>query len=141
MGKDLSKAKARDRKQNISYKVFMNPVLPIFEKILLPGAIEEHQITTPIGNAVVDYHLNSGLPLLVFPQHSQKDFPETDEIFPFGCRAKVLRCLTIDDNSCTILLEGMDRVRTESIVFDDQVGFLAEPIDLRNDICSDEESC
>ena len=117
----------------------MNPVLPIFEKILLPGAIEEHQITTPIGNAVVDYHLNSGLPLLVFPQHSQKEFPETDEIFPFGCRAKVLRCLTIDDNSCTILLEGMDRVRTENIVFDDQVGFLAEPIDLRNDICSDEE--
>ena len=117
----------------------MNPVLPIFEKILLPGAIEEYHITTPIGNAVVEYHINSGLPLLVFPQHKQSDFPDTDEIFPFGCRGKVLRCLTIDDNSCTILLEGMDRVRTEAIVFDDQVGFLAEPIDIHNDTCSDEE--
>ena len=44
----------------------MNPVLPILRKYSLPGAIEEYQITTPIGNAVVDYHLNSGLPLLFF---------------------------------------------------------------------------
>ncbi|MAA78194.1 MAG: endopeptidase La [Deltaproteobacteria bacterium] len=117
----------------------MNPVLPIFEKILLPGAIEEHHITTPIGNAVVEYHLNSGLPLLVLPQHHQNDFPDTHEIYPFGCRAKVLRCLTIDDNSCTILLEGINRIRTEDIVFDEQVGFLAEPIDIQNETCSDEE--
>ena len=117
----------------------MNPILPVFDKILLPGAIEERLISTPVANAAIEYHLSSGLPLLIFPQHTQTEYPTAQEIFPFGCRARVLRCLTIDKDQSKILMEGISRVRAEEIHFDEQVGYLAEPIDIHNDRCSDDE--
>jgi ATP-dependent Lon protease len=120
----------RIEEQKIKNKTFqslvnMHPILPVYNEILLPGAFLELLISTPISIAAVEYHLSSGADILVLPQHTQSDFPSQQELFPFGCRARVLRSLTIGEQSRSILLEGLARIHAEDISLDEQVGYLA----------------
>ena len=140
MENDLSKGFSNDKEVHLFPLGFMLPVLPVFENILFPHAILELSITTPIARAAVEHHLNSDTPILVLPQQKNIHFPAMEDIFSLGCQARVLRCLTIDESSCTILIEGLERVQIQNMTLDDDIGYLAEPVDLPQEDISEEEA-
>ena len=140
MENDLSKGLSNDKEGHLFPLGFMFPVLPVFENILFPNAILQLSITTPVAKAAVDHHLNSEAPILVLPQQKNITFPAAEDMFSLGCLARILRCITIDESSCTILIEGLKRVQIQNMVLDDDIGYLAEPEDLPQEKISEEET-
>ena len=110
----------------------MHAILPLSHNFLLPGSISELVIHSPIALTAVEYHLNTNKALLVLPQLTQSDYPKQEDIFLYGCSARILRCLDIDAHSKRILIEGLQRIRIESFVIEDGFAYLATPFAIQN---------
>ena len=118
----------------------MNPILPTYADILLPGSIFEMRVCTPLAVAAVEYHLQVQEDLLVVPILAKEEFPAPELFFSFACRGKILRSLTIDSTSQQILIEGIERVQIKDITLDEQIGYTGIPMSLEETEIDEKDS-
>ncbi|MBO84360.1 MAG: endopeptidase La [Deltaproteobacteria bacterium] len=89
-----------------------HPVLPMYDRILLPGMLLRMPVILPEGVAAAEYHLATGRPLVAVPTlHPLPDGALPDSFVEVGCLAAVRRLVRLGDGSCRLLLEGLARVR------------------------------
>lgn len=87
------------------------PTLPLRGVVYFPGMIAP--LTVPRGPALaaLDAHLDQGMDLLLVVQKDAGlENPLSDDLYPVGVLARVLRTITLPDGSVRILLEAHDRV-------------------------------
>jgi len=104
----------------------MNPILPLSERVLLPGMLTRMSVVRPIAVAAVEYHLSTGRPLLAAPlvDPTLEDIQPGD-FHPVACAAAVRRIVRLGDGSCRILLEGLVRVTLQTARPDPDAGLMA----------------
>ena len=103
------------------------PVLPLSDRVLLPGMITRVAVILPEGVAAVEFHLSTGRPLLVAP--TMDDAPEgvpPETFAEVACLAVVRRLVRLGDGSVRVLVEGLARARLAPPRHDPEAGYLAQ---------------
>ena len=93
------------------------PVLPIRNAVLFPGAVAPFDVGREKSVALVEAVQNLPSPVIaIFAQRDPStDDPGEDELYPVGCAARVLKALKHSSGNYSLILQGLTRIRMESI--------------------------
>ena len=100
-------------------------LIPLQGVVLGPGAITPVLLSRPGCLLAVADHVDRGQPLVCVLQRGA-EVVEAADVHLVGCRARVLRTLSLGDGSARVLLEGLERVRIMSLRGDHLSGWKAE---------------
>ena len=91
-------------------------VLPVRNMVLFPTVILPVSIGRKSSLQLIRDAEKNDKPVAVFCQRSaEKDEPGYMDLYPVGTMAKILRVLEMPDRSTTVILQGQQRIRLESI--------------------------
>jgi len=93
------------------------PVLPIRNAVLFPGAVAPFDVGREKSVALVEDIENLTQPIIaIFAQRDPStDDPGRDDLYPVGVAARVLKALKHSSGNYSLILQGLVRVRLESI--------------------------
>jgi ATP-dependent Lon protease len=93
-------------------------VLPIRNAVLFPGAVAPFDVGREKSVALVeDVHDLPSPVIAIFAQRDPStDDPSADDLYPVGCAARVLKALKHSSGNYSLILQGLTRIRLESIV-------------------------
>lgn len=92
------------------------PLLPLRNMVLYPGIVLPITIGRNSSLKLVKHAFKNGLKIATFTQiKPEQELPNKKDLYPIGTAAKVIRILEMPDNSTTVILQGMARIRLEEI--------------------------
>ncbi len=93
------------------------PVLPIRNAVLFPGAVQPFDVGREKSVALVEDIENLDEPIIaIFAQRDPAtDDPTQADLYPVGVAARVLKALKHSSGNYSLILQGMMRVRLESV--------------------------
>jgi len=93
------------------------PVLPIRNAVLFPGAVAPFDVGREKSVALVEDVDNLGAPVIaIFAQKdSATDDPGQDDLYQYGCAARVLKALKHSSGNYSLILQGICRIQMERI--------------------------
>ncbi len=91
------------------------PVLPIRNAVLFPGAVAPFDVGREKSVALVEDVDNLGAPIIaIFAQKdSATDDPGQDDLYQYGCAARVLKALKHSSGNYSLILQGISRIKLE----------------------------
>jgi ATP-dependent Lon protease len=94
------------------------PVLPIRNAVLFPGAVAPFDVGREKSVALVEDIENLPQPIIaIFAQRDPAtDDPKQTDLYPVGVAARVLKALKHSSGNYSLILQGLLRVRMESLV-------------------------
>ena len=93
------------------------PILPLRNMVLFPGVVLPVSVGRKSSLKLVKQAYKNGHKVAAFTQiQPEVEFPEQKDLYPVGTAAKVIRILEMPDNTTTIILQGMVRVKLDNIV-------------------------
>ncbi len=89
------------------------PVLPIRNAVLFPGAVAPFDVGREKSVALVEDVDNLGSPVIaIFAQKdSATDDPGQDDLYQYGCAARVLKALKHSSGNYSLILQGISRIK------------------------------
>lgn len=96
------------------------PVLPIRNAVLFPGAVQPFDVGREKSVALVENIENLDEPIIaIFAQRDPgTDDPTQADLYPVGVAARVLKALKHSSGNYSLILQGLMRVRLESVTSD-----------------------
>jgi ATP-dependent Lon protease len=92
-------------------------VLPIRNAVLFPGAVAPFDVGREKSVALVEDVQDQTTPVIaIFAQRDPStDDPDSDDLYPVGCAARVLKALKHSSGNYSLILQGLTRIRLETI--------------------------
>ena len=92
-------------------------VLPIRNAVLFPGAVAPFDVGREKSVALVeDVHDQPSPVIAIFAQRDPAtDDPGSEDLYPVGCAARVLKALKHSSGNYSLILQGLTRIRLETI--------------------------
>jgi len=92
-------------------------VLPIRNAVLFPGAVAPFDVGREKSVALVEDVQDIPTPVIaIFAQRDPStDDPDSEDLYPVGCAARVLKALKHSSGNYSLILQGLTRIRLESI--------------------------
>src|SRR5688500_14044373 len=92
-------------------------VLPIRNAVLFPGAVAPFDVGREKSVALVEDVNNLPSPVIaIFAQRDPStDDPGSDDLYPVGCAARVLKALKHSSGNYSLILQGLTRIRLDSL--------------------------
>jgi len=93
------------------------PVLPIRNAVLFPGAVAPFDVGREKSVALVEDVDNLGAPIIaIFAQKdSATDDPGQEDLYQYGCAARVLKALKHSSGNYSLILQGISRIKLEKM--------------------------
>src|SRR6187551_338633 len=93
-------------------------VLPIRNAVLFPGAVAPFDVGREKSVALVeDVHNLTSPVIAIFAQRDPStDDPGSEDLYPVGCAARVLKALKHSSGNYSLILQGLTRIRLESVI-------------------------
>jgi ATP-dependent Lon protease len=93
------------------------PVLPIRNAVLFPGAVAPFDVGREKSVALVEDVDNLTAPIIaIFAQKdSATDDPGQDDLYQYGCAARVLKALKHSSGNYSLILQGISRIKMEKM--------------------------
>jgi ATP-dependent Lon protease len=93
------------------------PVLPIRNAVLFPGAVAPFDVGREKSVALVEDVHNLQSPVIaIFAQRDPAtDDPSSDDLYPVGCAARVLKALKHSSGNYSLILQGLTRIRLDQV--------------------------
>ncbi|HEV8244670.1 MAG TPA: LON peptidase substrate-binding domain-containing protein, partial [Polyangiaceae bacterium] len=93
------------------------PVLPIRNAVLFPGAVAPFDVGREKSVALVeDVHNLTSPVIAIFAQRDPStDDPGSDDLYPVGCAARVLKALKHSSGNYSLILQGLTRIRLDTL--------------------------
>jgi ATP-dependent Lon protease len=93
------------------------PVLPIRNAVLFPGAVAPFDVGREKSVALVEDVHNLQSPVIaIFAQRDPStDDPSSDDLYPVGCAARVLKALKHSSGNYSLILQGLTRIRLDQL--------------------------
>ncbi len=94
----------------------LKPLLPLRDIVIFPSTV----IPLFVGRkksikALEEVMKTDKSIVLVAQKNSEEDDPKEEDIYSFGCLSKVLQLLKLPDGTVKVLVEGLERVKIQSI--------------------------
>lgn len=94
-------------------------VLPLKNMVLFPGVLLSVMITRPRSRKLVEDAFKKEQRIAVLCQKESKtEEPKSDDLYPMGTTARILRILNMSDKSIGVILEGFDRIAVDEFITD-----------------------
>jgi ATP-dependent Lon protease len=92
-------------------------VLPIRNAVLFPGAVAPFDVGREKSVALVEDVQDLPTPVIaIFAQRDPStDDPQSEDLYPVGCAARVLKALKHSSGNYSLILQGLTRIRLDSI--------------------------
>ena len=101
---------------NVKYDGEIMPVLPLRNMVLFPTSVLPVTVGRPSSQNLIDAVKNENINIAVVCQKDPKtEEPGFDDVYNVGTVAKVVRILDIPDSGTTVILQGLQKIRLESI--------------------------
>ncbi len=93
------------------------PVLPIRNAVLFPGAVAPFDVGREKSVALVEDVDNLSAPIIaIFAQKdSATDDPGQEDLYQYGCAARVLKALKHSSGNYSLILQGIGRIKLDKI--------------------------
>src|SRR5262245_26058659 len=93
-------------------------VLPIRNAVLFPGAVAPFDVGREKSVALVEDVHNLPSPVIaIFAQRDPStDDPAADDLYPVGCAARVLKALKHSSGNYSLILQGLTRIRLDTVL-------------------------
>jgi ATP-dependent Lon protease len=93
------------------------PVLPIRNAVLFPGAVAPFDVGREKSVALVEdvHNLNSPVIAIFAQRDPSTDDPSSDDLYPVGCAARVLKALKHSSGNYSLILQGLTRIRLDQL--------------------------
>ncbi len=93
------------------------PILPLRNMVLFPGVLLPITVARPKSlNLVKSAFKNEKLIAVCCQKNADTQEPNSDDIYPLGTAARVVRIFDLPDGAVTIILEGTERILIDEIV-------------------------
>jgi ATP-dependent Lon protease len=112
------------------------PILGLSDIVIFPGMVAPLLVETPQSIKLID-DVVAGDRLLgvALQRNPEAENPTPDQIYDFGCAARVLKMLKFPDNTVRVLVEGLWRIRI--LDYTGQEPYLSAKFELLKDITED----
>lgn len=108
------------------------PVLGLSDIVIFPGMVAPLLVDTAQSIRLIDDVVEGDrLLALVLQKKPDTDSPTPEDLFEYGCGARVLKMLKFPDNTVRVLVEGLWRVRLKS--YESETPYLRARINLLKD--------
>ena len=92
------------------------PILPLRNMVLFPGVV----MPVTVGRSkslklIKDVHKKDGILGTIAQKDTKIEDPETNDLFPIGTVAQIIRILEMPDNSTTVILQGRQRFAIKEV--------------------------
>ena len=112
------------------------PVLGLSDIVIFPGMVAPLLVDTAQSIRLIDDVVEGDrLLALVLQKKPDVAMPLPDDLFEYGCGARVLKMLKFPDNTVRVLVEGIWRVRLTS--YESQEPYLRAKVEVLNDLAVD----
>jgi len=93
------------------------PLLPIRNAVLFPGAVAPFDVGREKSVALVEELAGEGQPIIAIlaQRDPSTDDPGTDDLYPVGVAARVLKALKHSSGNYSLILQGIVRIRLEKL--------------------------
>ncbi len=92
------------------------PVLPLRNMVLFPGVLLPVTVARPKSlNLVKSAFKNDKAIAVCCQKNAGIEEPKSEDIYPLGTAARVIRIFDLPDGAVTVILEGMERILIDSI--------------------------
>ena len=112
------------------------PILGLSDIVIFPGMVAPLLVdTAPSIRLIDDVVEGDRLLVLVLQRRAEVDNPAPEDLYEYGCAARVLKMLKFPDNTVRVLVEGLWRVRLKE--YETQTPYLRAQIEVRKDAVID----
>src|SRR5882672_3637516 len=93
-------------------------VLPIRNAVLFPGAVAPFDVGREKSVALVEDVQDLPTPVIaIFAQRDPStDDPQSEDLYPVGCAARVLKALKHSSGNYSLILQGLTRIRLDTVL-------------------------
>src|SRR6266516_4029362 len=112
------------------------PILGLSDIVIFPGMVAPLLVDTAQSIRLIDDVVEGDRLLgLVLQRKPDVDMPLPEDLYEYGCGARVLKMLKFPDNTVRVLVEGLWRVRIKE--YETQTPYLRARIESLKDITTD----
>src|SRR3989449_3798053 len=112
------------------------PILGLSDIVIFPGMVAPLLVDTAQSIRLIDDVVEGDRLLgLVLQKKSDADNPLPEDLYEFGCGARVLKMLKFPDNTVRVLVEGLWRIRIRE--YESQTPYLRAQIEVLEDVAAD----
>ncbi len=109
------------------------PILGLSDIVIFPGMVAPLLVDTAQSIRLIDDVVEGERLLgLVLQKKADADNPLPEDLYEYGCGARVLKMLKFPDNTVRVLVEGLWRVRIKE--YDSQTPYLRAKIEVLQDV-------
>ncbi|MCI0747430.1 MAG: endopeptidase La [Verrucomicrobia subdivision 3 bacterium] len=113
------------------------PILGLSDIVIFPGMVAPLLVDTVQSTRLIDDVVEGDRLLgLVLQRKPDIDNPQPEDLYEFGCGARVLKMLKFPDNTVRVLVEGLWRIRIKE--YETQNPYLRAKIEILKDITQDD---
>ena len=92
------------------------PLLPLRDVVVFPHMVIPLFVGRPKSIKALEAAMEAGRQIMLVAQRAAgKDEPKPDDMFEVGCISSILQMLKLPDGTVKVLVEGIQRARTQSI--------------------------
>ena len=92
------------------------PLLPLRDVVVFPHMVIPLFVGRPKSIKALEAAMEAGRQIMLVAQKAAgKDEPKPDDMFEVGCVSTILQMLKLPDGTVKVLVEGMQRAKTNSI--------------------------
>jgi ATP-dependent Lon protease len=93
------------------------PLLPLRDVVVFPHMVIPLFVGRPKSIKALEAAMEGGRQIMLVAQRAAgKDEPKPDDMFQIGCVSSILQMLKLPDGTVKVLVEGLQRARTDDIV-------------------------
>jgi len=112
------------------------PVLGLSDIVIFPGMVAPLLVDTAQSIRLIDDVVEGDrLLALILQKKPDVDSPGPEDLFDYGCGARVLKMLKFPDGTVRVLVEGLWRVHTKE--YESQTPYLRAKVDVLKDVSVD----
>ena len=116
------------------------PLLPLRDVVVYPQIVQPLFVGRPKSIKALEIAMSSDKQvLLVAQKNASEDEPAVDDLFTIGTVATILQLIRLPDGTVKVLVEGLDRAKIKSVLFEDEY-FKADTAILQSEEIPEKES-
>jgi len=113
------------------------PILGLSDIVIFPGMVAPLLVDTVQSTRLIDDVVEGDRLLgLVLQRKADVDNPAPEDLYEFGCGARVLKMLKFPDNTVRVLVEGLWRIRIKE--YETQTPYLRAKIEVLKDVVQED---
>ena len=116
------------------------PLLPLRDVVVYPQIVQPLFVGRPKSIKALEIAMSSDKQvLLVAQKNASEDEPAVGDLFTIGTVATILQLIRLPDGTVKVLVEGLDRAKIKSVLFEDEY-FKADTAILQSEEIPEKES-